>query len=39
MKPDKLFSVAAFCSLFDLDRAKNTIVVYSVLRISPIETF
>ena len=32
------FLVLGFCSLFDLDCAKNTIVVYSVPRSEPIET-
>ena len=38
MEPDKV-RYLGFCSLFlAFDRAKNTIVVYSELRIEPIET-
>ena len=32
MKPDKVLFVYAFVRYFGLDRAKNTIVVYSIVR-------
>ena len=39
MKPDKVLCCRFLFAFFGLDRAKNTIVVYSILRSQPIETY